>query len=129
MLTSVFTQLEWAIIIMQPTALGLTKLSFLFFYRRVFVTGAKKRDNFDILTSLAIVIVACWTIAYLFTNIFVCKGHWAAIWTNLETLTTQCVKTSTMLLSLAISDFLTDLMVILLPVHKVSLLLPQDLTS
>ena len=121
-------QLEWAIITMQPTALGLIKLSFIYFYRRVFVTGAKKRDSFDILTYVAVIIIAAWTIAFLFANIFVCKGSWAALWTNLDTLTTQCIKTPKMLLGLAVSDFLTDLMVILLPVHKVSPLLPQALT-
>ena len=123
-----FVQLEWAINTMQPTALGFTKLSFLYFYRRVFVTGAKNRDSFDIITYVAIIIVAAWTISFLFANIFVCKGSWAALWTNLDTLTTQCIKTPKMLLSLAISDFLTDLMVLLLPVPKVSLLLPQAFT-
>lgn len=127
-LTPQFLQLEWAIITMQPTALGLTKLSFLYFYRRIFVTGVKKQDSFDILTYVAVIIVAAWTIAFLFANLFMCKGSWAALWTNLETLTTQCIKTPKMLLGLAVSDFLTDLMVILLPVPKVSLLLPQAWT-
>ena len=111
---------------MQPLSLGFVKLSFVCFYRRIFLVNQTRRDPFNIFTIAVIVILVAWSIAYLFAELFVCKGHWAALWTNLETLTTQCIKTPKELLSLAISDFLTDLIVLCLPIHKVGDVGSQD---
>lgn len=104
----------------QGLGLGLIKASFVFFYRRMFVVKQKRpRDGFDILTWFVIAVLFAWTVAFFFAVLVTCKGNWAALWTNLETLTTECIDTPKMLLALAVSDFILDIIVLCMPLHKV----------
>ena len=103
---------------MSILALALVKMSFLFFYRRIFCPN--KRSVSAKLILFGICIVGAWSIAFFFGFFFACKGHFAAWWGSVIDLTTKCVKTFTMLYALAISDFLTDAFTILLPLPLVS---------
>lgn len=70
---------------MQPLALGLTKLAFLFFYRRIFVTSGFQW------TSLAFVILTIgFTLAFFFGFVFDCRLNFAANWGSLASIGENC---------------------------------------
>ncbi|MCJ1373636.1 hypothetical protein MMC20_004864 [Loxospora ochrophaea] len=81
----------WAIELMQIPALGCTKLSFLFFYRRIFRQG--KGKIFDVLT------------------ITRPSSYWGSLADNAE----YCVPISVLQNAYAISDFLLDVIIISFP--------------
>lgn len=103
---------------MQIPALGMIKLSFIFFYRRLFCSGASNR-MFDLSTRCVGVIVVLWTVALWFALFFACGTNFSAWWISIETVTTQCVKTLKLQNGFAISDTITDVFVFVLPIHQV----------
>ena len=82
-------QVEWAFQMMQVLALGCVKLSFLFFYRRIFVN--RSSSWFGKITAALIVIVVMWTVSFFFALLFACKGNWSAWWGSVLDLATKCV--------------------------------------
>ena len=113
-------QIEYALQLMQIVALGLVKLSFLFFYRRIFVTGVSKTSKwFSRVTWGLIILISVWTIGFFFALLFSCKGHWSAFWSSVVDLATQCVKTLNLEMALATTDFATDVIIMILPIPKV----------
>ena len=104
---------------MQILGVGLTKLSFVFFYRRIFVTGKPGRNVFSIISFTVIGIVLTWMIAFFFAIMLNCGKHVSANWTP-ALLRTECDDGLAGDLGLAISDFLTDLIVLVLPIPMVS---------
>ena len=103
---------------MQILALCCVKLSFIFFYRRIFCVGGKLQP-FNILTTLVNSIIVLWTIGFFFASLFACKGNFAAWWTSQATITTECVKTVKLEYAFAVSDFLIDVIVFSLPIPTV----------
>ena len=103
---------------MSIPALGLVKLSFLLFYRRIFCVD--KKGVTGIVTMTMIVITVAWTISYFFAHLFACKTDFSAWWGSVISLTTRCVKTYDLLYSLAITDFVFDAIIILIPIPLVS---------
>ena len=104
---------------MQPLALGFTKLSFVFFYRRIFLTGGY-RSAFGYATLVTLGVVAAWMISFFFSYMFICGSHPSVYWESTKASTAHCFKTKKALQGFAISDFLTDLTVFLLPIPMVS---------
>lgn len=111
-------EIEWAFQMMQMLALGCVKLSFLFFYRRVFTTGTS--TWFSKVTKSMIIIVLLWTAAFFFALLFACKGNWSAWWGWVMDLSTKCVHTLQLELGLVTSDFVTDVLIMVLPIPMVS---------
>ena len=108
----------WAFDLMQVPALASVKLSFLFFYRRIFNTGSVR--TFNVLSMALIVIVTCWAISFFFAYVFVCKGHFSAFYDSTQAVEAlYCVHTTPLNNGFAISDVITDLMIILLPIPQV----------
>ena len=103
---------------MSIPALGCVKLSFLFFYRRVFCVD--KKSVAGIVTMTAIVATAAWTISYFFAFFFACGTNFSAWWGSTVSLMTRCVKTFELLFSLAITDFVFDIVIITIPIPFVS---------
>lgn len=103
---------------MQPLALGLTKLSFLFFYRRIFLSG-NPRSPFGIATVFTICIIAAWMVSFFFAWVFVCGKHPSIYWYSLKASSAHCFETRKAIHGFAISDLLTDLMVFILPIPMV----------
>ena len=99
-------------------ALGCVKLSVLCFYWRIFCTGTT--NLYKIVIFLMMGIVAAWTISFFFGFLFACKGNFSAWWGSFENLVAQCVQTYNMELGLAVSDVITDGIIILLPIPMVS---------
>ncbi|KAL8776896.1 MAG: hypothetical protein Q9194_002874 [Teloschistes cf. exilis] len=107
-------EIEWAFQMMQMLALGCVKLSFLFFYRRVFTIGTS--TCFSKITFGMIIIVLLWTAAFFFALLFACKGNWSA-WLSLDVdLSTKCGNALQFELGMATSDFVTDVLIMVLPI-------------
>ena len=118
----ILLQIEYAAFMMQPLALGSTKLSFVFFYRRIFLSGRSETATataFNIATLSTIGIATAWMISFFFTYVFVCGSHPAVYWESTKASSAHCFKTRVALDGFAISDFLTDLIVLVLPIPMV----------
>lgn len=98
---------------MQICALACVKLSFIFFYRRIFCTGNGK--IFSAITIAMIVMIIAWAVSFNIALLFICNGHFAAMWTSIQDLNTHCGSLLDWQLGYAISDFITDVMVLVLP--------------
>ncbi|KAM3084557.1 hypothetical protein ACMFMG_001340 [Clarireedia jacksonii] len=110
-------KLEYPFLWTQISAIGCIKLSFVFFYRRIFVVSSK-RNAFSIATIVVIVIVSLWTVSFVFAHIFECGTRFWALW-NFKNTRLYCDKTLKMENGLAISDFITDVIVFMMPVPMV----------
>jgi hypothetical protein len=100
-------------------SMGLNKISALFFFKRVFVTGHKiEVFNYIAITSIGVVIL--WTIAFLIMSFFECGTHISAEWTSDAKIAAKyCTHNYPVLEGLAISDFLLDFWILILPIPKV----------
>ncbi|MCJ1314646.1 hypothetical protein MMC25_008328 [Agyrium rufum] len=116
---------EYAFQSMQILAVGFTKLSFVYFYRRIFVTGRTSNTRYGVVTIVAIVMILAWMTSFFFAFIFDCGTQFSAHWT-VALLRTKCDKGLEAELGLAISDFLTDLIVLVLPIPMVTLVIIAD---
>jgi hypothetical protein len=104
---------------MQIISMGFVKLSFVFFFRRIFVVG-KARSRFHVISLLVAITTGLWCIAFFLWFLFSCRSHFAARWTTIKTLGTYCPTDDMSDLALAISDMITDVMVLSLPIPMVS---------
>ena len=102
---------------MQIPTLGLIKLSFIFFYRRIFVKG--KGAIFNALTYSIVALIVLWMIGFFFAYLFLCKTHASYYWTSLMAEKEHCNNSNSLHLGYAISDFLFDVIIILFPVPLV----------
>lgn len=66
-----------------------------------------------------IAVVTSWMIGYFFTLLFLCGTNFKAYWTSSETEEEDCLPTAPVHLGYAISDVITDILVILLPITEV----------
>ncbi|KAI1458555.1 hypothetical protein F4805DRAFT_423818 [Annulohypoxylon moriforme] len=108
------SQVEYAFGMMLPLGLGCVKISVLFFYLRVFSTS-RQTVTYRIIVGL-IVIIAAWMTAFFFTNLLVCKGNFWAYWSSAVNLQKYCPGTTYKSLSFAISDFITDVIILATPI-------------
>ena len=106
--------------------LGFVKLSFMFFYQRIFRPSDSK--HFDRIMFTVVAIVVAWTVAFFFAQMFACGVHFDYLWTTFPNQLNhgQCVKTLIMQNAFAISDFITDLIVLVFPLPLVRLINPPD---
>jgi hypothetical protein len=111
---NIFNKLEWAAQMMQVISLGTIKLSFLFFFRRIFNVSMNK--IFSIVTITMIVLVSIWTLGFFLTFLFACKGHFSAWWTSIAILRAQCIHTIEFNNGFALSDVIMDFMFLVIPV-------------
>ncbi|TEY18045.1 hypothetical protein BOTCAL_2089g00010 [Botryotinia calthae] len=65
-------KLEWAVHLMQVLSLGAIKLSFLFFFRRIFAVA--KYGVFHIASLIMVVLVCIWSIGFFIVFLVACKG-------------------------------------------------------
>ncbi len=98
----------------QVWAFGAIKLSVLFFYRRIF-----RGKIFDISTKVMMGIVIAWTLSFFFAFLFTCGTNFGANWSTLKALLTQCHAQHTYQLAMAISDVLTDGLILVIPIPLV----------
>ncbi|KAK5991300.1 hypothetical protein PT974_09580 [Cladobotryum mycophilum] len=87
------SQLEFAYILMIPLALGFTKLSFLAFYMRIFTVSKRSAVAMFLWTMIAIV-----------------------AWGSNDDIAQNCMQTFKAVYGLCVSDFITDVLIILTPI-------------
>jgi len=102
----------------QIPALACVKLSFIYFYRRIFCTGINR--TFRIITTATIVLIIAWAVTFEVAFLFICKGKFAAWWISIKTLETYCHPQLKLELGFAGTDFITDFIVLVLPLPLVS---------
>lgn len=107
----------WPVELLQVPALGLVKSSFVLLYRRIFTK--RTAPVFNIVSWVALAVVVSWAIAFFFSLVFICGTDFSAYWTSTAVEKERCVDTNMLHNAFAISDFLTDLIIILLPLPMV----------
>lgn len=101
--------------------MGFTKISALFFYRRIFCVTSRT-EMFGYATIISIVVISLWTVAFVILTFFLCGTHIWAMWTPSIKLQ-DCGMDYPILQGLSISDIILDVWVLLLPIPKVGSLL------
>ena len=107
--------MKWAFNLLQVLILGSIKLSVIYFYRRIF-----RGKAFDLYSKGMIAIVCAWTIAFFFTVFFECGTDFRYLWGRLLDLLTHCTDDVMYLKSYAISDVITDGLILVMPIPTVS---------
>jgi hypothetical protein len=104
-------KLTTALDILQLLALGFIKLSILFLYRRIF-TGR----GFDIASRITIGITIAWTVGFLVTYFAACGKDFWAYYSSLAALQEKCIDTFKMMLALAVTDVMVDIIILVMPI-------------
>jgi hypothetical protein len=126
-LTVLVAQVEYSIQIMQILGLGFIKTSLVLLYRRIFLVGV--RDWFWWVTLILLISIICWTIVFAFLFVFYCGTNPWAEWNTVMNLIRYCPNGVAYQNGLAVSDFIMDILIITLPVPKVSpTMLPAPMT-
>jgi hypothetical protein len=107
---------------LQTLSLGFIKATAILFYRRVFYVG-RKLDIFNITTMVLFVIIMLWTATFFILDLFACGTHIDAAWTGVASYLKYCHIATAFEEALAISDFILDVIILLVPLPKVSTLL------
>ncbi len=110
-------QLEWALELMQFPALTCIKLSFLFFYQRIFCTRVTKILN--IFMWFLIVVCILWGIAFFFGFVFVCGTEITKLWGTNGDFKAHCSRILTENYYLTITDFILDAIIFIIPIPLV----------
>ena len=105
---------------MQIPTLTFVKSSIVILYRRIFLSTS--RQIFHLASGFLIVLIWIWGVAYFFSFLFICPGHPTAYWTTLRTEKEFCINTVLLHNAYGVSDFVLDVLIILLPIPLVSLL-------
>ncbi|KAI4938271.1 hypothetical protein J4E85_000710 [Alternaria conjuncta] len=100
----------YMIFIMQPLAIGFTKLAFLFLYRRIFTW-----PGFQWTSLVFIVLTVAFTIAFFFGFIFDCRLNFAANWGSLASIAENCPFGFEATITFTVLDAVFDLCILLLP--------------
>lgn len=116
-------QSEYVFCILMVVALGTTKLSVLFFFRRIFL--AHKHTFWDYLTQGLIVVVGVWTVAFMLAFALECGGYAAAFWQPLAIRVKHCLPINGGIAQFekacGITDLVLDVCCVALPFPIVSL--------
>lgn len=114
-----FLMIQYLMDLLSVWGLGLIKLSILLFYRKIFCGAGVGRTMFDYTTRFMIGLIIIWTVAFGFGFIFICKTNFSAAWGTLAGLKKNCSGLLPFLQGFGISDFITDVMILALPIPKV----------
>ena len=105
-----FLEVNFAQQLSTTLTFGLTKLSVLLFYKRVF-----RGNTFSAAVWTMIGIVGIWTVAFFFSNLLQCYPI-ELNWESSGALTNSCILTNEMYLAQAWTDVFTDVMILSLPI-------------
>ncbi|KAK8080940.1 hypothetical protein PG997_008758 [Apiospora hydei] len=107
-------QIQWTFYLLLPLALGCTKMSFLFFYKRVFAIDRTGATN--VLLVGMIVLVSMWMTGFFLTSLFQCKLEFGAAWESPIAQIQHCISQPKQALALTVTDFITDIVIISIPI-------------
>ncbi|KAI0202317.1 hypothetical protein F4808DRAFT_421182 [Astrocystis sublimbata] len=105
--------IQWAYTLMLPLALGCTKLSFLLFYRRIFVIEPLSKTNI-ILVGMC-VFVFLWMWGFFFVFLFLCRLDFWALWKTARAIIDHCIPDSYPNLAITITDTIADVAIVVIP--------------
>ncbi|MCJ1277743.1 hypothetical protein MMC21_005557 [Puttea exsequens] len=108
----VFLQINYVSLITGTLTIGLTKVSVILLYRRIF-RGSSGNRIFNFTTWFLLGTCIVWTVAFLAACVFQCHpidSNW------LELSAGKCIDENMMYLGQAFSDSITDLMILLVPI-------------
>ncbi|ORY16642.1 hypothetical protein BCR34DRAFT_597641 [Clohesyomyces aquaticus] len=109
-------KIEFAVILLSIITLSLVKLSFLFFYGRIFIYDrGNLRSARNVCIGILIGFVILWCLGFSITYLSACRADFSAHWSS-KSFETKCTNTFWMLYGLAISDFIMDCLIIILPI-------------
>ncbi|KAG8157635.1 hypothetical protein KVR01_012677 [Diaporthe batatas] len=108
-------QIQYIFLILYPLALGSTKLSLLFLYKRIF--SISRRTRLVILATIGV--VAGWMISIFFAELFQCNTRFWANWGSSYDLRTQCNRTTMIVFAVALTDSLLDLTILSMPIPMI----------
>lgn len=94
---------------------GIIKMSVLLLYRRLFVGALFNRYSL-----VLCVVIVPWSLSFLFAFAFQCRTDIANWWTSAATIKAYCDNTNAANLGFVISDVLTDVMILIIPVPVIS---------
>lgn len=98
--------------------IGLVKLSFAVFYRRIFAT--QKSSIFTRLNTALIALIIIWTLGFWLAILFACKGHFSSWWNgDIVSERKYCLNDPMYSEGLAISDVILDTFLIIMPMPMV----------
>ena len=92
-------------------AFGVIKMSVLLLYRRIFVGR-----TFNHYSLVMCGVIALWALGFFFAVAFSCGTNLANFWTSAQTIEQYCVNTNALYLGFAISDVLTDILILAIPI-------------
>lgn len=105
-------KIDWTMIVIEKAAFGAIKLSFLFFYRRIFGVW----ESFRHINNTLIGLIAAWTLAFILADIFLCGVHPELIWVDDQTVALgRCGNRGALLLVFSVTSVATDILVLGLP--------------
>jgi hypothetical protein len=97
---------------MSFTSLALIKVSFLLFYKTIFVYDKWRFLNIrNVIINLMILIVVIWDLGFTLTFLSACRSNFRAHWATINTFL--------MMYALSISDFITDVLILLIPIPMI----------
>ncbi|KAI0402965.1 hypothetical protein F4802DRAFT_617088 [Xylaria palmicola] len=105
---------EYAFWIGHVLAIGLIKLTILFFFRILF-RGRSYRTAFDYANWTLIALVSLWTTVFLFFEIFACGSNPSASWSSLASLRNVCLDTFGLQTGCAAFSWVLDLAIFIEP--------------
>lgn len=98
--------------------LACIKLSAVFFYRRLFCgKGSTRHDWFNVVTLVTVGILTLWLIVFEFLAGFECGANIASLWDG--NYLRDCSITFPFLYGEAVSDFLLDVWILILPIPRI----------
>lgn len=98
---------------MYKVVIGITKVSFLCLYLRIFIQPNFRRTCYG-----SIIFVIAWSLAYLLVTVFQCQPI-ASFWDK-TIQTPKCVDSKSQWLSYAVINILSDVAILALPIYPIS---------
>ncbi|KAI0872895.1 hypothetical protein GGS24DRAFT_518089 [Hypoxylon argillaceum] len=95
---------------------GLIKLAILLLWRRLFGKAMPFIKTFNIVYYIMIFIVVAWTVAFFFETVFQCGTNWSLNWAPIFVFLTRCTASLNVLTVYGVTDILTDLIIIAMPI-------------
>ncbi|KAI1395162.1 plasma membrane protein Pth11-like protein [Hypoxylon fuscum] len=110
-------KVQWAYLLMLPLVLGCIKTSFLLFYMRIFSVNNKNITSIILYGLVGLVVT--WAAAFFFADLFVCGVDFWAIWGSIAEGISRCANTNMSTIALCITDFITDVIIMCIPIPLV----------
>jgi hypothetical protein len=101
-------------------AYGMIKLSIILYYKRIFVVDKGNwRDKRNAFLNFLFIVILLWAIAFCFAQFFSCKGNISNAWNTTKSLATKCINTRKQAFAFATSDFITDVIILVVPIPMI----------